>query len=266
MSCLTFASTGRLGLAVSEMLDIGYTHTWIAYLMDVHGVPKTFARPVQGRSKYLFCKDLFGALGDDPRARHIVADIAGYILKTERFDKRLETEAQRHLPWFREIVQKAGLSVPGHQVMRVSPVFAGREFALSSSMCFVLMPFRELWSDRMYGKILKPILVQCQLDPKRADDLFGSNIMEDIWAGINAAFVVVADVTGRNANVFYELGIAHTLGKNVIILTQDEGDIPFDIRTYRHITYEDNQDGYETLQERIPGFVDGFYGRATEAG
>ena len=64
-------------------------------------------------------------------------------------------------------------------------------------------------------------------------------IMDQVWSGIRAADVVVADVTGMNPNVFYEVGLAHALGKEVIVLTQDSG-TPFDIRHFRRIEYGAN--------------------------
>lgn len=55
----------------------------------------------------------------------------------------------------------------------------------------------------------------------------------------------------KNPNVFYEIGIAHTLGKNVILITQDIEDIPFDFRLFRHMDYEDNIDGFNTLEQKL---------------
>jgi hypothetical protein len=245
----------RLGLALAEMLDAGYSHTWISYLMDVCGVPKEFERPQEG-SKYLFCKALFARLAADPTRGHsAILEIASYILTTERFDKTQREEGQRVLPWFKATARKAGLVVPEERTMRVNPVFECRDFRPDSNLCFVLMPFRESWSGRIFQKILKPILRKCGLTPKRADDLFGTRIMEDIWAGINVAFLVLADVTNRNANVFYELGVAHTVGKNVILITQRDDDVPFDIKPYRYIRYEDNQDGYQILRRMLPEHI-----------
>jgi nucleoside 2-deoxyribosyltransferase len=73
---------------------------------------------------------------------------------------------------------------------------------------------------------------------------------------INQAAFIIADVTGRNPNVMYELGIAHTLGKPVIIITQEINKIPFDFKHLRHYVYEDNVTGKELfgrlLKEVIP--------------
>jgi nucleoside 2-deoxyribosyltransferase len=62
------------------------------------------------------------------------------------------------------------------------------------------------------------------------------NIMDQVWQGIRGADVVVADVTGSNPNVFYEIGLAHALGKEVILISQD-AEAPFDIRASRRIHY-----------------------------
>jgi len=154
---------------------------------------------------------------------------------TSRIDFRFEEQASRR--------------------MTVYPIWRMRKFNAVRNMCFVLMPFRAPWSARIY-RILGEIIRDCGLTVKRADEVFQPDIMEDIWCGLNECRVVVADCTGRNPNVFYELGIAHTLGKSVIVLTQREKDIPFDIQRLRYIKYEDNDDGYRKLRESLPQYID----------
>jgi hypothetical protein len=63
--------------------------------------------------------------------------------------------------------------------------------------------------------------------------------------------IVICDCTGRNANVFYEAGIAHTLGKDVILITQNRSDIPFDLSHLRYIFYLDNNEGREKLSKDL---------------
>lgn len=133
----------------------------------------------------------------------------------------------------------------------VDPIFETRDIKAQSDLAFVLMPFQESWSDRIWDRVLRPTLEGQGLVAMRADDMFGRDVMEDIWEGIVAAQVVIADISNRNANVFYELGIAHTLGKPVILLTQSAEDIPFDLNRFRHVIYEDNLDGYETLRTQV---------------
>ena len=63
------------------------------------------------------------------------------------------------------------------------------------------------------------------------------NILKDVLVGINNADVIIADLTGLNANVFYEFGLAHALNKKVIIITQHIEELPFDIKSYRAFQY-----------------------------
>ena len=63
--------------------------------------------------------------------------------------------------------------------------------------------------------------------------------------------MVICDCTGRNPNVFYEIGIAHTLGREVILITQVDADIPFDLRHLRYVRYLNNGEGLQTLRERL---------------
>jgi hypothetical protein len=63
--------------------------------------------------------------------------------------------------------------------------------------------------------------------------------------------VVVCDCTGRNPNVFYEIGIAHTLGREVILITQNAADIPFDLRHLRYVAYLNNAEGRENLSTTL---------------
>jgi len=116
------------------------------------------------------------------------------------------------------------------------------------------MPFSEDWSDRV-NKRIKKVLSSFKIEHKRADNLYGENVLEDIWIAINEASLIIAETTGKNPNVFYEIGIAHTLGKNVIILTQNIEDIPFDFRMYRHIEYKDNVDGFNKLESELKKFI-----------
>lgn len=91
---------------------------------------------------------------------------------------------------------------------------------------------------------------------RRVDNIWENPaIIQDVVALIDRSRVVVCDCTGRNPNVFYEIGIAHTLGREVILITQNEQDIPFDLRHLRYICYLNNTEGRadltEALQERM---------------
>ena len=68
---------------------------------------------------------------------------------------------------------------------------------------------------------------------------------------IDRSRVVICDCSGRNPNVFYEAGIAHTLGREVILITQSGSDIPFDLRHLRYIAYHNNGEGRTKLKEEV---------------
>ena len=96
-----------------------------------------------------------------------------------------------------------------------------------------------------HARDLRPDLAN--LEPIRADDLRRKVVLEKILGQIGEAKVVIADLTGRNANVFYEAGIAQTLKNNVILLAQDEKDVPADLRPFEYLPYTNSEAGLEKL-------------------
>jgi hypothetical protein len=108
-----------------------------------------------------------------------------------------------------------------------------------SDTCFVMQPF-ALPLGTYYEKIYKPAIEKAGLTPVRADaDIFGTGkIMDQVWTGLNAAKVLVAELTSRNPNVFYELGLAHALKKPVVLISSNEEDVPFDLHHIRVIYYD----------------------------
>ena len=102
---------------------------------------------------------------------------------------------------------------------------------------FVLMPFSTEFSD-IYTYGIKGAAEDVGAYAERIDEqIFDEGILERIFNQINKADVIVADMTNRNANVFYEVGYAHALNKVVVLLTQNADDIPFDLKHRPHIVY-----------------------------
>lgn len=103
---------------------------------------------------------------------------------------------------------------------------------------FVLMPFREEHLA-IYERTIKPTLEVIGCRVEHAKDVHTvERIVDAIFSQIARAQFIVADTSGKNPNVFYEIGYAHALGKKVILLVQDTQDIPFDIAGLRHIQYK----------------------------
>jgi len=90
---------------------------------------------------------------------------------------------------------------------------------------------------------------------EHADDFEGNrghqSILRDIIKGIHDADVIIADLSGLNANVLYELGISHALTKKVIHITQNIEEMPFDIRAYRAIEYSTRFDLIDKMDGKI---------------
>lgn len=109
----------------------------------------------------------------------------------------------------------------------------------ATDTCFVMQPFAAPLGT-YYEKIYKPAIEKAGLTPVRADaDIFGTGkIMDQVWTGINAAKVLVAELTSRNPNVYYELGLAHALKKPVVLISSNEEDVPFDLHHIRVIYYD----------------------------
>jgi hypothetical protein len=104
--------------------------------------------------------------------------------------------------------------------------------------CFVISPFGGYF-DSYHTAIFEPAIEAAKLKPCRADDLYRpSSIIHDIWKYVSGATVLLADLTGKNPNVLYELGLAHAIGKPVVMVTQVLEDVPFDLRNLRVITYD----------------------------
>lgn len=125
--------------------------------------------------------------------------------------------------------------------------------SIDPKLCFIVMPFSSEELNDVYEYFIKPsIEKECALRCERGDDLFGSNvIMEDIRKSIEKSRLIVADLTDRNPNVFYEVGIAHTLKKDVLLLSQTIGDVPFDLRHMRVLLYKYTPKGCKKLEKRI---------------
>src|SRR6266404_2438779 len=116
---------------------------------------------------------------------------------------------------------------------------------VDEKLCFVLMPFEQPF-DSYYQKIIKPAASDAGLATLRSDEIYGRKaIMKDIWGRIWAARVVVADVTNRNANVNYELGLCDALGVPTIIIAGNIKDVPFDYQHRRCILYNRQDAGWD---------------------
>lgn len=121
---------------------------------------------------------------------------------------------------------------------------------IEPTMASAMMPFDASFNT-VYDSI-KQASDNAGLRCRRADDIWENPaIIQDVVSLIDRSRVVICDCTGRNPNVFYEAGIAHTLGREVILITQNEQDIPFDLRHLRYIRYLNNTEGRAALAQSL---------------
>jgi len=117
---------------------------------------------------------------------------------------------------------------------------------IESVLVSAMMPF-DAGFTAIYDSI-KAAAEKVRLRCRRADDIWENPaIIQDIVSLIDRSRVVICDCTGRYPNVFYEIGIAHTLGREVILITQNPEDIPFDLRHLRYVRYLNNTEGRQAL-------------------
>ena len=135
-------------------------------------------------------------------------------------------------------------------------IFGSGEFTLDPQLCFVLMPFAQELKP-VYEDHVRPVIEKAGLQCERADEIRGATVItRDIWERVNRARFLVADLTRQNPNVFYELGLAHAIGKDAILLSQSMDFVPFDLKSNRIIVYDYTPRGVKKLEEELAKTVD----------
>jgi hypothetical protein len=129
-------------------------------------------------------------------------------------------------------------------------VFTVPELPQEPDLAVVMMPF-----SAEFTPIYKAIRRACKtagLRCLRVDDIWEESIIiQDVFNLIFRSRIVIVDFTGKNPNVMYETGIAHTLGKHVVPISQSMADVPFDLKHHRTLTYLNNEQGRAKLEERL---------------
>ena len=112
-------------------------------------------------------------------------------------------------------------------------------------VCFVVMPFGGLLYD-IYREIYAPAIREAGLEPLRADDIYDNQpIIQDIKQAIRDAALVLAEVSDRNPNVNYELGMAHALEKEVVIVTARRRSVRLSPHALHTLSFRRNRVGQE---------------------
>ena len=149
----------------------------------------------------------------------------------------------------------ADLAEKSADTIEVSPQFGTPVKTHTVPDVFVLAPFQPKFRQ-VFDRHIVPVARRLGLVAMRGDDFFtATNIVSDIWRAIYFAQVIIADCSERNPNVFYEIGLAHTLGRPVILITENIDDVPFDLRQLRFIDYSRNPQGMKAFQSRLASAI-----------
>lgn len=165
-------------------------------------------------------------------------------LELEEFEFSRTHWAIKDADLYKVLLRNLSSSLPTPKVFQLTPE------PTSDRLISVMMPFSPGF-DGVYTALrdaAESVGKRCE----RADDIWNHDaIIQDVVSLICRSSVVVCDLTGKNANVFYEAGIAHCLGKDVILITQSADDVPFDLRHLRYIHYLNNGEGLQQLTTKV---------------
>jgi hypothetical protein len=152
-------------------------------------------------------------------------------------------------------LQKAALSIyfQSHNKVEVRAI----RVEPRKPVCFVVMQFTEDYNT-LYSEVIEPTCQAYGYSVVRADDLYTSGlIIDDITQSIREATIVIADVTPNNANVFYEVGYSHGIGKPTILLSDRKREkLPFDISGFRMLFYDNTIGGKRAVESRLEKHLD----------
>jgi hypothetical protein len=131
-------------------------------------------------------------------------------------------------------------------------VVSVKDLALINKMCFVMLPFTEPYLTIFSDHVRLILEREMQLQILKADDIFRPEaIIQSVHDLIRKADVLVAEISERNPNVYYEIGFAHGIGKRVIFLTRSMENVPFDLRHLRCVVYEYTPRGSRKLKKDL---------------
>jgi hypothetical protein len=119
---------------------------------------------------------------------------------------------------------------------------------------FMVMPFGNDVANQVYINVVKPLCAELKFDVVRVDEITSTEIIyNDIMQGIKNSEIIIVDISGKNPNVMYELGIAHSLRQQTtVMITQDSvSESPFDIAHFRIIGYTNTIEGCKKLEESL---------------
>jgi hypothetical protein len=185
--------------------------------------------------------------GDEDYAGNVLGVLRRIAEEDSNAFRVIEQFAQQKFPGDSEYIS----AKPAERRITFAPsVFSVPEMSLEPDLVVVMMPFSAEFSP-VYTAIRNACKI-AGLRCLRVDDIWEESIIiQDIFNLIFRAQIIVVDFTGKNPNVMYETGIAHTLGKHVVPISQSLSDVPFDLTHHRILKYLANEEGLGSLQTAL---------------
>ncbi|WP_284879670.1 hypothetical protein [Acinetobacter variabilis] len=187
------------------------------------------------------------SFGDDDYGANIIDVLRAISLKNPHYLQTIKDYLDHK--YYDENTLYVSHQVATNKITFSPSVFSVPSVNLENDLIAVMMPFSGF--DGVYSSI-KEAAKGSNFRCLRADDIWdNSTIIQDIFDLIFRARVVIVDFSGKNPNVMYETGIAHTLSKLVIPIAQSVSDIPSDMIHHRSLIYLKNGEGLKNLESEL---------------
>lgn len=222
----------RTMLAVSSRAATEEHHKAISFTTAIHG-------PGAGLDASEAMETLVRAfaseLASNPKLDEHIREIVLVEREKEVFDRlldRLRFLVEQHVLAFSDgaflVTPLAAESLPDDE---------RRVEELAKRHLFVAMPYAKAFDNVYYFGIKLPVEAMNRICERVDQDAFTGDIVDRIKTRIKGAKLVIADITGNNPNVFFEVGYAEGIGKTVILISQEQ-ETPFDLKTRKQIRYD----------------------------
>lgn len=190
-----------------------------------------------GGSKYCIGRV---AMGQDQSI--VVSGNSSFLEKNKTYRLRVEFSGsqislyENGVPQLNAVDDTLNSGQWGFRTWNTKAKFVHSQTHARQPMCFLIMPFADEF--KMIYTVLKETVENHGFRCERADTKFlTSPVIDDIKDAIARADLVVIDLTGKNANVYYEAGYALALNKRIIHIAQSAADLPFDVKHLRTFVY-----------------------------
>ncbi len=180
----------------------------------------------------------------------LISESASNLYEIERFIESKKAAMNRLVRVIPEFISTVPSITPERVITFAPDVFRVPDKPVEANVLSVMMPFESRFNGTYTA--IRSVCARLGIECKRADDIWDNSILiQDVFDLIFTSKAVITDFTDRNPNVFYETGVAHTLGKLVIPITQSAVDIPFDLRHHRALQYLPNTEGLLKLEKDL---------------